>query len=351
MEDGRKQGCPLPEGKNQMRGQRVPLVHDPVFRKSSFCKELSNLELNAVTAFLEPRRVKRDEVIFEEGAVGEEMFILVHGSVSAWVKQTDGTTRRMFGLKSGDFFGEMSIIVNESRSATIIAQEDSELLVLHGTDFYRLAFEYPMIGKKLLHAIIKVQNVWLEQTSRHLGDLMRWGETARRRAISDELTGLYNRRFLEESANDHFTKGAVKLSCLSLMMMDLDKIHQINTDYGTKAGDLVFISTAEILRSTTRAGDICARLSGDEFAVLLPFTEPEEAGEIGEKIRVSLNARLITVPANPEGIGTTEITVHTSIGVAAAPIHADSWEALSEAADKALRRSKELGRNRVVLAG
>ena len=333
-----------------MRGRKIPLAHDPVFRKSPFCKELSDLEMNAVTAFLEPRRVKSKEVIFEEGAVGEEMFILVHGSVSAWVKQTDGTTRRMFGLKSGDFFGEMSIIVNESRSATIIAQEDSELLVLHGTDFYRLAFEYPMIGKKLLHAIIKVQNIWLEQTSRQVGDLMRWGETARRRAISDELTGLYNRRFLEESANDHFTKGAVKLSSLSLMMMDLDKIHEINTNYGIKAGDLVFISTAEVLRSNTRAGDICARLSGDEFAVLLPFTEPEEARDIAEKVRVSLNSRMITVPANPEGIGKTEITVRTSIGIASAPVHADCWENLTEAADRALRRCKELGRNRVVLA-
>jgi diguanylate cyclase (GGDEF)-like protein len=208
-----------------------------------------------------------------------------------------------------------------------------------------------MIGKKILRAIIQVQNTWLEQTSRQVGDLMRWGETARRRAISDELTGLHNRRFLEESANDHFSKGSVKLSNLSLMMMDLDKIHEINTNYGVKAGDLVFISTADVLRSATRTGDICARLSGDEFAILLPFTDPDEAREIGEKVRMAMNSRLITVPANPEGIGETQITVRTSIGIATAPIHTDCWEGLVEAADSALRRSKELGRNRVVLAG
>ena len=334
-----------------MKERKVALVHDPVFKKSSLCQELSELEFNAVTAFLEPRRINEGEVIFNEGAVGEEMYILVHGRVSAWVSQVDGTQRRMFGLNSGDFFGEMSIIANETRSATIMAAEDSELLVLHNTDFYRLVFEYPMIGKKLLNAIIRVQNIWLEQTSRHLGDLMRWGETARRRAISDELTGLYNRRFLEESASGHFTKGIVGLRSLSLMMMDLDKIHEINNSYGTKAGDMVFIAVADVLRSATRTGDICARLSGDEFAVLLPDTEPKEAAEIAEKVRQIIEPKKIKVPGSPDGTGQAEISVRTSIGIASAPVHTDCWEGLLTAADNALHKAKELGRNRVEMAG
>ena len=329
---------------------RLAPVHDPVLKKSPLFEELSELELNAVAAFLEPRRIKKDEVIFNEGNSGEEMFVLVSGKISAWVSQADGTQRLMFEISPGDFFGEMSIIANESRSATLHAKVDSELLVFHGIDFYRIIFEHPIIGSKMLKAIRKVQNIWLEQTSRYLSDLMRWGETARRRAIIDELTGLYNRRFLEESAIGRFAHGTVGLRSVSLMMMDLDKIHRINESHGTSGGDLVFISVAGILRSTTRTGDICARLSGDEFAVLLPDTGPEEALGIAERVRQTMASNKIAIPKKPGAAEKTEIIVFTSIGIATAPIHADSWANLLLAADNALYRSKDLGRNRVEIA-
>jgi len=331
-----------------MSAKKLNQAFEKILRASPLLKELSGLELKAVMELLEPRSVKNGKIIFKEGAEGEEMFIIVSGEADAIVSQADGTKRRMFGLKTGDFFGEMSIIANESRSATLIAKGEMELAALHGMDFYRIIFEYPMIGVKLLRVIRNVQNTWLEQTSKHLGDIMRWGETARRRAVTDELTGLYNRRFLEESANDRFEKGAVgRLRNLSLMMMDLDKIHEVNTRYGNKAGDMVFVSTADVLRSTTRTGDICARLSGDEFAILLPDTGPQGAKDIAEKVRQSIASKKVTIPKVPDSKSLVEIIVRTSIGIACAPLHTDCWDGLFLAADSALRRSKELGRNRV----
>jgi len=319
-------------------------------KKAAIFSNLSGLELDEVIPFLEPRSMKKGEVVFSEGVLGEEMFVIVSGGIEAWVAQADGTQRWSFELKAGDFFGEMSIIANETRSATIVTKEDTELLTLNGVDFYHIVFEYPMIGTKILNSIRKVQNTWFEQISKHLGDLIRWGETARRRAVSDELTGLYNRRFLEESASNRFLQGTLGLRNVSLMMMDLDKIHEINETNGTKAGDLVFISTAEILRSVTRAGDICARLSGDEFAVLLPDAGPEEAVLIAERARENIASRKISVPTKPGGSRMTHISVCTSIGIATAPIHAKNWENLFLAADGALRQAKTLGRNRVVVA-
>ena len=332
-----------------MSGGKITSDYASVLRKSSLFKDLSNLELEAIVDFLEPRSVKDGDTVFKEGDAGDEMFVATSGKIDAWVSQTDGTQRRMFELGTGAFFGEMSIIANESRSATITAQGDLELLAIHGSDFYRIIFEYPMIGMKILKVIKNVQNTWLEQTSRHLGDIMRWGETARRRAISDELTGLYNRRFLEESANERFGNG-VGLRSLSFIMLDLDKIHEVNSAHGMKAGDLVFIATAGVLRSATRGGDICARLSGDEFAILLPDTETEEARAIAEKIRQTMASIKITVPKTPNGEGATEITVHASMGIATAPRHTDCWEGLQLAADSALRQSKEKGRDRVEIA-
>jgi len=334
-----------------VNSQRIAPIYNPILKTSPLFENLSELELNAVTAFLEPCKIKKGEVIFNEGTAGEEMFVLVSGRISAWVNRTDGSRHLMFEINPGDFFGEMSIIANESRSATLTAAVDTEMLVFNGIDFYRIIFEHPMIGMKMLRAIRNIQNIWLEQTSKYLGDLMRWGETARRRSVCDELTGLYNRRFLEKSAGDRFEEGSVGLRSVSLLMMDLDKIHEINERYGTKAGDLVFIATGEVLRSATRPGDICARLSGDEFAVLLPDTGPDEARMIAERIRHGMISRKVMVPKAPGAAEQTEVVISTSIGIACAPAHTNTWETLNRAADYALHHSKELGRNRVEIAG
>jgi diguanylate cyclase (GGDEF)-like protein len=345
-----------------MNSQRIAPINNPILNNSPLFENLSELELNAVAAFLEPRKIDRGEVIFSEGEAGKEMYILISGEISAWVSRPDGSRHWMFEIKPGDFFGEMSVIANENRSATLKARSDVELMIFYGLDFYRFIYEHPIIGIKLLKAIRKVQNTWLEQTSQNLNDLMRWGETARRRAVSDDLTGLYNRRFLDETASSRFKQGAVGPRSISLMMIDLDRFREINNIHDHKVGDQALRAAADILRSSTRADDICVRLSGDEFAVLLPDTGPKEAMIIAERVRETLASRQILLPVNPVGYPdgnpagysaaseTVEISIRTSIGIASAPNHADTWEALYKTADKALRSAKELGRNRVEIA-
>jgi diguanylate cyclase (GGDEF)-like protein len=330
--------------------QPLPPVAEPALVNSPLFAALSELEFNAATAFLERMRVPKGALVFREGDAGKDMFILLSGSLSAHVVQPDGTQRWLFDIKPGDFFGEMSIIANEPRSATITASRDSDVMVLQGIDFYRIVFDHPMIGVKILKAISSVQNQWLDQTSRDLSDLMRWGETARRRAITDELTGLYNRSFLEKSVKDRFDQGAVGLRKMSLLMMDLDKVHLVNERHGPRGGDLVIIAVADTLRSIMRSGDIAARLSGDEFATLLPDTTLEDAGMVAERIREAVQALNIQVPQSPDAAETVPINTRTSIGIAEAPTHGTNMENLVFAADCALRRAKEGGRNQVVLA-
>jgi diguanylate cyclase (GGDEF)-like protein len=329
----------------------LPPVNDPVLRQSPLFAGMSDLEFNAVTAFLERLKVKKGSVLFREGDKGEDMFILLSGNLSAYVSQSDGTRRRLFEIKPGDFFGEMSLIAGEPRSATLTAKEDTDIMVLQGIDFYRIIFEHPMVGIKILKAIGRTQNIWLDQSSRNLSDLTRWGESARLRAITDELTGLYNRRFIEDSVKGRFEQGAVGIRTMSLLMMDLDKIHEINERHGPPAGDQVFIVLAEIIRGFTRSGDICARLSGDEFAVFLPDTGAEEARRIAERIRETAAARKISVPQTPGAAEKAAINIRVSIGIAAAPVHAGTAESLFLLADGALRKAKGKGRNRVEMAG
>ncbi|MFP3090838.1 GGDEF domain-containing protein [Treponema sp. TIM-1] len=321
-----------------------------VLTGSPLFSPLSKLEFDAVAACLEYRYIAKNSQVFSEGDPGKELFILLSGELNAYVTQSGGIQRWMFNIRAGDFFGEMSIIADEPRSATIIAKVDSELMVLKDTDFYHFVSRHPMIGVKLLKAIGDVQNTWLEQNSRHLNDLMRWGETARKRAITDDLTGLYNRRFLEGLIKNRFEQGIVQVRNIALLMMDLDKVHAINETYGTQAGDKVIIAVAETIQQHLRNGDIAARFSGDEFAVLLQDTNDDDGRVVAERIRAAVFLRKIPVAQSPGSNEETVISVQVSIGVAAAPADAGDAESLMLRADEALLKAKNLGRNRVEVA-
>jgi diguanylate cyclase (GGDEF)-like protein len=326
----------------------LPPNQNPVLINSPLFSALSELEFNAVTAFMERSHFKAGEYIFNEGDHGEDMFVLLSGPLGAHKRQSDGTQRWMFDVKPGAFLGEMSIVMNEPRSVTITAKEDSDLMVLQGLDFYRIIFEHPIIGIKMLDSIGAVQSGWLDDNATYLRDLIQWGETARSRAVTDELTGLYNRNFLDESINDRFKTGAVGARKMSLIMMDLDKVHEINNLFGTAGGDKVIIAVAGVLKGLGRTGDIAARLSGDEFSIMLPDTSADGAYALAENIREKVS--LLEIPLTRLDSGQSALLhVKTSLGIAVAPDHADNPRDLFLAADTALRKAKELGRNRVVV--
>jgi diguanylate cyclase (GGDEF)-like protein len=316
-------------------------------KKCSFFSQLSEAEMSIVAEFLKPVPVKAGESVFKEGDEGQEMFIFLSGAMSAYGTQSDGTQRKLFDVVLGSFFGEMSIIAHEPRSATISAMQDSILAMLRESDFYRIISGHPIIGFKILRTISATQNQWLDQSAKSYSDLIRWGETARRRAITDEMTGLYNRRFLEESVKERFSNQSMNLRIMTILMMDLDKIHGINDKYGSKAGDLVITAAAEIISSCLRPGDIPARLSGDEFAILLPDTDDKNAAKVAERIRENIEKCRVEVPAGPNSGEKVLIGTRTSIGIAIAPVHAKTAEELFNTSDEALRKAKELGRNRV----
>jgi diguanylate cyclase (GGDEF)-like protein len=319
-----------------------------ILRNSPIFKTLNEEEYKIAAEAVKPVYLKKGETIFNEGDEGEILFILCSGALTAFGRQSDGNQRWLFDIKQlGDFFGEMSIIAHEPRSATITAVEDSILMALKETDFFRIISQQPIIGFKILRSISIVQNQWLNQSSKSYNDLIRWGETARRRAITDEMTGLYNRRFLEESMKERFSNSSMHFRIMSLLMMDLDKIHGINDRYGPKAGDMVIIAAAEALRSCLRPGDIPARLSGDEFAVLLPDTDKKDAAKVAERIREKIAECKIEVPEKAGSDKNVVIGTQTSIGIAIAPLHAATVEDLVNTSDSALRKAKEMGRNRV----
>lgn len=161
-------------------------------------------------------------------------------------------------------------------------------------------------------------------------------------AMRDSLTGLYNRRYLDETLERELARAKRESYPLSLMMIDLDHFKKVNDTYGHQAGDEVLKFFSGMLNERARAEDILCRYGGEEFLLLLPKMPLDVACERAEQWRADFAAR--SVVAGGQHIRTT-----LSVGIAAYPDHGATPDQLTQSADLALYLAKKDGRNRVVV--
>lgn len=173
---------------------------------------------------------------------------------------------------------------------------------------------------------------------------LRLREALREAALRDALTGLFNRRYFDETAPREVQRVHRSGRPLALAMLDLDHFKRFNDEYGHEAGDLVLKSTARALVDGLRSTDVAFRLGGEELVALLPDASAADAALRLEKIRAALAGLKL------EHQGSVLPTVTVSIGIAQAPAHGGTVDVLTRAADAALYRAKAEGRDRIVLA-
>ena len=186
----------------------------------------------------------------------------------------------------------------------------------------------------------RVLSTALEQSFELTYALQEAKEAAERLASTDVLTGLINRRaFFEQAVMPlHFCQR--NRQPISAMLLDIDHFKRINDAHGHAIGDLALQHVAQILHAVLRKSDICCRLGGEEFAVLLPDTALEDARAVAEKLRSAIADSAFPIPVP---LGTLSIT--TSIGVAEG---AYALQSLLDRADAAMYEAKKAGRNKVV---
>ncbi len=164
-------------------------------------------------------------------------------------------------------------------------------------------------------------------------------------AVTDALTGLHNRRYLDSHLATLFERARNRRRPLSLMITDIDRFKSINDTWGHDAGDEVLREFAARMRKNVRGIDLACRMGGEEFVVVMPDTE----GAIAEKVAERLRAQIADTPF-PIGPDGQVIPVTVSVGVAAMMPGSDTVEAMLKRADIALYEAKNGGRNRVVAA-
>jgi diguanylate cyclase (GGDEF)-like protein len=173
---------------------------------------------------------------------------------------------------------------------------------------------------------------------------MKLREELQNLSIRDGLTGLFNRRYMEESLAREFNQAERSKKPVGIIIMDVDFFKQFNDTYGHHAGDLVLVELAKLLRDNTRKGDIVCRYGGEEFLIILPGTPFDKIIQRAEMIRDKVQ-RELRIEHNGEWL---PITI--SLGAAACPDHGSSPEEVIKTADDALYRAKDQGRNRLVYA-
>ncbi|UTZ41231.1 GGDEF domain-containing protein [Vibrio campbellii] len=170
--------------------------------------------------------------------------------------------------------------------------------------------------------------IHLRETNQHLSEISR----------KDGLTGLFNRAYWEQSLKEEFAQLKVIEGASSLVIFDIDHFKKVNDTYGHHTGDEVIRRTSSLLRKTARSSDICGRFGGEEFTVLLPHTNQEQANYFAERLRKRIEQEIVKVEE-------FLINYTISIGVCEYKSYFESHTQWLKSADAALYRAKESGRN------
>lgn len=167
----------------------------------------------------------------------------------------------------------------------------------------------------------------------------------RSQSIRDPLTGLFNRRYMEETLERELRRAERDGRPVGIMMLDIDRFKRFNDTYGHEAGDAVLEELGGLVQSSLRAGDVACRYGGEEFVLILPDASVGDVQKRADELREAV--KRLPVSHRGQSLG----AVRCSIGVSAFPTHGTRGETLLRAADAALYRAKHEGRDQVSIAG
>jgi diguanylate cyclase (GGDEF)-like protein len=215
-------------------------------------------------------------------------------------------------------------------------------LLSHGESVGILHFQN-MTASEISESVLPAANMCAEQVGLSVANL-RLRDALRNQSIRDPLTGLFNRRYLEETLEREIRRAVRSVLPLGVIMLDLDHFKTFNDAYGHEAGDAVLRETAAFLKKSVRAEDVVCRYGGEEFVIILPMASLHSTELRAERMRSRLRDLAVMHRERSRG------QISASFGVAALPEHGTEPGVLLAAADAALYRAKREGRDRVTVA-
>ncbi len=322
----------------------IEMAKTELLKNVSLFSKLGPNEIDIVAAHSEYYTYGEGEYVFEEGSVHDELYIIKRGEIVVRKSTEGGRTVDVARYVAGECFGELAMLDSKPRTATAIAAEETELLIFpeRNVTFRELLQRHPVIFAQILHKLLAIVAGRIRSTNALISEKSPLVQALRSQLLSDELTGLYNRTFLEED----FVQMLVGYGAeTSVLMVKPDNFKAINDTYGHEAGDGVLKLLADTISAHIDGSDVAVRYRGNEIAVILPGQGEEVARERAESIRSAVE-RLDIAPI----IGGDRMPVTASVGVVLYPRDATVASELIECAFATMWEAREAGGNRVSVA-
>ncbi len=300
------------------------------------------------------RTYSDEDVIFRYSDPGEEMYIIEEGHVGLIFEE--GKAGKL--LSRGSFFGELALFDRSRlRTATAVAACECRLRILGQGAFDELlgshsallatllirTCSYLVESEQGLITDLQKRNRELEQTLDYLRRTRQELDSAELLSQTDVLTGLYNRRCLDQQIEVLLPRANERAAGLAFLIADIDHFKSINDTHGHHVGDVVLKRFADVLRKSIRQSDLPCRLGGDEFAVVF-------SGIVEDKVMAMVTQVFTAVGALDVSLPHTELHVTASMGGTVYRI-GESWDSFFKRADKNLYIAKKGGRHRLGWAG
>ena len=288
-------------------------------------------------------RVGLGQSVLENNDRGGRLYIVLRGILSVEPatssgNQADGASIRVL---PGECVGELSVLDGEATSSAIAAEQETDLLVIEADRLWKLIEESNGVARNLLRLLSFRVRAANAQSRRR----QKVGEFYRQLSTRDGLTGLYNRAWLDENLSPMIAEARADSKPLAIMMIDLDHFKQFNDAHGHPPGDEALKTAARVLNDELRPSDFAVRYGGEEMLVILPDTSEKVGVAVAQRLCDRLRQAVVfgdmrkPLPHITASFGVAGLSsMHNTIG-------------LITAADDALYRAKEAGRNRVAAAG
>lgn len=296
--------------------------------------DFSNVEYMLERSSL--RTLAPGEKLLQPEVANSHLYLILEGELR--VHLIGQETLEHASLAAGECTGEVSLVDGKNPSALVVASKPTRVLAVPHDTVWSLVDQSHEVARNLLAIIAgRMRNDNSALIKSHYKRAQ-----YEHQATVDALTGVHNRRWMNDAFPRVLTRCALDHVHSAIMVIDIDHFKRVNDTYGHLVGDVALKALANIMQAHLRPHDLLVRYGGEEFAILLPDTGIEEARSIAERLRAM-------VAANEIHSGELVFKITISIGIAAVKNEGKLEEHFGEA-DRALYRAKESGRNRVEVA-